>query len=578
MQRILIGSPIRQSATVLEKFLRSLSNLRSEGLQVDYAFFDDNEDEASTRLLREFRPAGHVTLYEGETHQEAYERTEQTHLWNPRLIWRVARYKDQIIRLARQLDYDGLLLVDSDLLLHPETLRQLISAKVDIISEIFWTQWDPGAEEMPQVWLSDQYTLFPRRSGEPLDRAEAERRQEHFLTKLRCPGVYGVGGLGALTLISRRALEAGVSFKEITNVSFWGEDRHFCIRAKAMGLNLYVDTHYPALHLYREADLNKEAEFWQGCERRTAEIAALKACQATLERWGTSHYLVARDPDAFAGFREPLRSQVAQQAVQADQQATAQEAVSQAHLLWAYPGLRADGTVAVEGSFRQRGREGETPYEDVISFKARMAPDAAGWQVASLRLEPEPAGAVPVPFVRKTRQNRITLALLVRDETADCVERALQQAIAYADHFVVVANTSGDERLALCRKILHGRPHTLISLPAAEFPTERVVRQIQWEAATASRPDWIMALDADEFLADASQTEIRSLIDQDEVDLIAFRRDDLTDVPLLAHWNPNLESNWGAADQPCGRFPPAVERLPRRQSQLRVKELAKQGI
>ena len=30
----------------------------------------------------------------------------------------------------------------------------------------------------------------------------------------------------------------------------FGEDRHFCIRAAALGLSLYVDTHYPAYHIY----------------------------------------------------------------------------------------------------------------------------------------------------------------------------------------------------------------------------------------------------------------------------------------------------------------------------------------
>lgn len=70
-----------------------------------------------------------------------------------------------------------------------------------------------------------------------------------------------VGGLGACTLIRRKALLAGVSFKQLSNLSFWGEDRHFCIRAQALGLSLFVDTHHPAFHLYRESDF-AEARIW----------------------------------------------------------------------------------------------------------------------------------------------------------------------------------------------------------------------------------------------------------------------------------------------------------------------------
>jgi SRSO17 transposase len=62
-------------------------------------------------------------------------------------------------------------------------------------------------------------------------------------------------------LISRTALEAGVNFSRISNLSFWGEDRHFCIRAAALGLQLFVDTHYPAYHIYRDSDLEGVKSF-----------------------------------------------------------------------------------------------------------------------------------------------------------------------------------------------------------------------------------------------------------------------------------------------------------------------------
>jgi len=64
-----------------------------------------------------------------------------------------------------------------------------------------------------------------------------------------------VGGLGACTLISSTALSAGVSFKPIKNLTIHGEDRFFCIRAAVLGIGLFVDTHYPAYHIYREQDL-----------------------------------------------------------------------------------------------------------------------------------------------------------------------------------------------------------------------------------------------------------------------------------------------------------------------------------
>ncbi|GEN35031.1 glycosyltransferase [Aneurinibacillus danicus] len=139
--------------------------------------------------------------------------------------------------------------------MHPATLQHLVSLEKDIVSEIFWTSWQEGERKFPQVWLSDQYTLYHRSPHETLSDEDVQARTMEFLQQLRKPGVYEVGGLGACTLISRRALLAGVNFNTIPNISLIGEDRHFCVRATALGFSLFVDTYYPAYHIYRDSDL-----------------------------------------------------------------------------------------------------------------------------------------------------------------------------------------------------------------------------------------------------------------------------------------------------------------------------------
>lgn len=121
--------------------------------------------------------------------------------------------------------------------------------------EIFWTKWEPDFPELPQVWLSDQYNLYRSSRGEILPQEEILQRVHLFINTLKTPGIYPVGGLGACTLISKKALNSGVNFAEIYNISFVGEDRHFCIRAAALGFQLFVDTNYPAYHIYRLSDL-----------------------------------------------------------------------------------------------------------------------------------------------------------------------------------------------------------------------------------------------------------------------------------------------------------------------------------
>lgn len=254
--RILVGSPVRQRPAVLREFLSSLTELHTSGLTVHYFFLDDNDTEEASEQLAQFAQENERVVVEQANGSTApYIRDEQTHFWKDELVWKVATMKDHIIERALQEGYDYLFFIDSDLVLHPRTLQQLVASGKEIISNIFWTKWSQNASELPQVWLYDQYKLYESGRDESLSDEEVNRRIQAFLRRLRIPGIYEVGGLGACTLISRKALEGGVRFARIYNVSFWGEDRHFCIRAAALGFRLHVDTHYPAYHIYRESEL-----------------------------------------------------------------------------------------------------------------------------------------------------------------------------------------------------------------------------------------------------------------------------------------------------------------------------------
>lgn len=255
--RVLIGSPIRQEPEILKVFLDSLSRLEKDGISADYFFIDDNDDNISMALLSNYATdAKENVIIEQGNKKEPYIRGENTHYWKESLVWKVAEYKNRIIEYSKQEGYDFLFFIDSDIVLHPKTLTHLIRANKDIIAEIFWTKWYKDSIELPQVWLYDHYSLVPKMRLEKIDRVESDKRYNRFIGQLKKPGIYEVGGLGACTLISKHALNIGVNFKEIYNISFWGEDRHFCIRAAALGLKLYVDTTYPAYHVYRKGDLS----------------------------------------------------------------------------------------------------------------------------------------------------------------------------------------------------------------------------------------------------------------------------------------------------------------------------------
>jgi len=250
--RILLASPVRQKENILVQFLQSLNLLDSTGVELDFAFVDDhNEHDLLNRFSTE---KTNVRIIPGSI-EDSYVCDESAHYWRENLIWKIADYKDRFIKLALEEDYDYLFLVDSDLYLQPQTLKHLITLKKDIVSEVFWTKWQQDTFPLPQVWVKGHYEMYASQRGETLNQEEVNKRTDEFLKMLYVPGTYKVGMLGACTLISKNALSLGVSFHQIYNLDLWGEDRHFCVRAAALNLELYADTHYAPYHIYRESEL-----------------------------------------------------------------------------------------------------------------------------------------------------------------------------------------------------------------------------------------------------------------------------------------------------------------------------------
>lgn len=269
-QTVLIGSPVFQKPDILKAFLSSLTHLERETITIDYIFTDDNTDLQSSLMLEFFRPEmSVVTILPGDK-ESMYVCDEKSHYWNDALMFRVAEYKNIMIQHAINHNYDYLFLVDSDLVLHPGLIEHLKRAKQDIISEIFWSKWHYNMPFEPNVWLFDEYDLIPKQLGETLTKTEAMIRKKEFIAKLEVPGLYKVGGLGACTLLSRAALLKGADFSPIKNLTIHGEDRFFCIRAEVLGLSLYVDTHYPAYHIYRERDLAGVSDYVEQCSQEGA--------------------------------------------------------------------------------------------------------------------------------------------------------------------------------------------------------------------------------------------------------------------------------------------------------------------
>jgi hypothetical protein len=243
--RVLVGSIVRQDPEIIREFLRSVSLLSWESCTLDFMFIDANENVESCDILAQFaRQYGKRCFVVDGTHE-----AQKKGLW----IWKNALLKDQMLEHARQQEYDYVVLLDSDVVLPPNTIDHLISTKKEIVSNIVWTSQESNENQVPQVWLSDLNNQFEIAIREKLSEEEQKKRRKVFFDQLHEPGIYEVGGVSACTLIRKSALTKGVNFHRLKNLTFQGDDCHFSLRAVAMDIPLFVDTCYPAYRIVKKS-------------------------------------------------------------------------------------------------------------------------------------------------------------------------------------------------------------------------------------------------------------------------------------------------------------------------------------
>lgn len=221
--KVLIAAPLRQDIKIFHEYQAGLDRLIvPEGVTVDRYFVVNDCPE----VIPEIRDAAYDVLDTGDR----FQKSDNDHLWTRENLDKMPALRNMTVRRALEGGYDYLFSVDTDIVLHPETLLRLLEADKDIISELFWTNGWCNA------WMYDQS------SG--MEKAWVR------------PGLYQVGMTGACTLMNTKVFMAGADFTPIPNIrkALWGEDRWFCIRAAVLGFEMWIDTHCPPWHLYSEKE------------------------------------------------------------------------------------------------------------------------------------------------------------------------------------------------------------------------------------------------------------------------------------------------------------------------------------
>lgn len=128
---------------------------------------------------------------------------------------------------------------------------------------------------------------------------------------------------------------------------------------------------------------------------------------------------------------------------------------------------------------------------------------------------------------RKKTGNKLTAMMQVRNEAGRYLEAALADLSGFVDEIVIVDDASTDDTPALAASF--DKVVKLVRNKESLFHKEWLLRELLWKAAEETSPDWLLAVDADEFYEDYTKGAIRELINQDEYDTVSFRMYDFWD-------------------------------------------------
>lgn len=182
--------------------------------------------------------------------------------------------------------------------------------------------------------------------------------------------------------------------------------------------------------------------------------------------------------------------------------------------------------------------------------------------------------------------NGIVAMMPTRNESNRYLGQVINHLSKWVDKIVVLDDASEDNTFEFVSKnekvIAYKNKHCIFK------ENESTLRSKLWDITVAQKPDWILAIDADEIFEDRIIDEILLLINQNYYDALHFRVFDFWSsntyyridggwnpwskfLPYLIRYNPDISYHWPDKEIHCCRFPHPCEDFIPYYSDIRIK-------
>ncbi len=223
MGRVMIGCPVRNRAWILPEYLRSLEGIYYPRDKIQYCFIINDCQDETQDILEKFarnHPKA-VRLLIDDAKTRGYKRGEYS-------FQRLACLRNLLLHEFMHSDCDYLFSVDSDVLLPPKALIQLINSNCDIISCLVCNGHEIADRSLYNVLHKNERGHYCHMRSIPRDR------------------IFKVDCTGAAYLIKRKVIsEHGIRYSNL----YGAEDIGFCEDAASHGLDIYCDGRMECTHV-----------------------------------------------------------------------------------------------------------------------------------------------------------------------------------------------------------------------------------------------------------------------------------------------------------------------------------------
>jgi cellulose synthase/poly-beta-1,6-N-acetylglucosamine synthase-like glycosyltransferase len=227
---VLIGCPAQNRQDCIADYLKHIYELAYPKDRIILSFFVNNSTDKTGEIIQDFLNV-HKDEYKAVKYHEGKvlkgRQDNQTRLTR-RDYNLFAVVRNTFLRKIKPLDFDYFFSVDSDVLLNPDDLNQLLSHNKDVVSAVLFN----GVKDN-----IDYYNIFK------MTNQGYRPFKTSFLNNYS--GLVEVDVTGACYLISKKVLNAGVKYGNYPA----GEDGYFCRKAQSKGFKLYADTTVRPVHL-----------------------------------------------------------------------------------------------------------------------------------------------------------------------------------------------------------------------------------------------------------------------------------------------------------------------------------------